>query len=76
MQTITLPFYPQNYYGTYVSVENISVGDTLFIGSRNNDVQPVVVKEIIEQPIGYIFLAEDFKIFAHHNSRVGINFLR
>jgi len=76
MQTVTLPFYPKNYYGAYVSVENVSVGDTLFIGLRNKDVQPVVVQEIIEQPIGYIFLAEDFKIFAHHSSRVGINFIR
>jgi len=76
MQTVTLPFYPENYYGTYVSVENVSVGDTLFIGSRNKDVQPVVVQQIIEQPIGYIFLAENFKIFAHYTSRVGINFIR
>ena len=71
MITLSLPVVSDNYYGMSLSVENLSVGDTLFVGP-NPIATPTVVKEIISQPIGYTIVTEDFKLFARHNTRVSV----
>jgi hypothetical protein len=71
MTIITLPINPDNYYGMSLSVENISVGDTLFIGSNFNAVS-TLVKEIIKESIGYTIITDNFKLFALFNTRVNV----
>lgn len=71
MITLSLPIVSDNYYGMSLSVENLSVGDTLFVGP-NPIATPTVVKEIIAQPIGYTILTEDFKLFARQNTRLSV----
>lgn len=71
MITLSLPIVSDNYYGMSLSVENISVGDILFVGPTPI-ATPTQVKEIISQPIGYTIITDDFKLLARQNTRLSV----
>ncbi len=74
MDTIVLPFVPNNYYGRSTAINNIDVGDILYIGDKTTAI-PTKVKEIICQSSGYTIITEDFKLVASLNTRVGVKVL-
>lgn len=71
MITISLPVVSNNYYGQSLAVENISVGDILYVGP-NPIATPTLVTEIHQQDNGYTILTEDFKLFAHPTTRLSV----
>lgn len=71
MITLSLPIVSDNYYGMSLSVENISVGDILYVGP-SPIATPTQVKEILPQSIGYTIITDDFKLLARQNTRLSV----
>lgn len=71
MITLSLSKFPANYFGQFLSVENLSVGDILFIGPTPI-ATPTEIKEIISQPIGYTIITNEFKLLVPHNARLNV----
>jgi hypothetical protein len=71
MITLSLPKVSDNYFGQSLSVENISVGDILFVGP-SPIATPTQVKEIIPQPVGYTIITDEFKLLVRQNTRLSV----
>ena len=74
--TINQPRMPENYYGMNFSVNNITIGDNLYLGNRNT-VDLLTVLEISFHDEMYYFTVVDakahkFTIRYYINSRVNI----
>ena len=73
---IDQPHMPQNYYGMSLAINNIKVGDNLYLGDRNTVDLLTVLEHSFHDEMYYVTVvdanAHQFTIRYDHNARVNV----
>ena len=71
MITISMPVYPDNYYGHGLNASDLSIGDIVYVGP-SAITTPAVVEVIHDEPEGFVVITDKYKLLVGKSSRVNI----
>lgn len=71
MITISMPDYPNNYYGRNCNARDLQVGDVVYVGP-SLIATPAEVQAIHSEPAGFTVITDKYKLLVSRNARLTV----